>query len=219
MPSAPHLNLELLHPEEGHRDPETPLDKVAVRREPERTIRVRVRRRVGDSEVITMELAGEFMGFIATIVYTSISEPLAVKFSSEYGYLHEWWRLQKAKLWPQILLHLGAGPAEVVKYASMASDAVSDSFHALMFSVIFNLNVRILTPKSDFRTQMFARIRDFTHKITSGELEMDSLDSALSSIQGNTPVLFAGESIEKQRQKTMKWLTQALVTVMSDVNH
>lgn len=143
----------------------------------------------------------------------------AVKFSSEYGYLHEWWRLQKAKLWPQIHLHLGAGPVEFVKYASMATDAVSDSFHALMFSIIFNLNVRILMPKSDYRTQMFARIREFTHKITSGELEMDSLDSALSSIQGNTPVLFARESIEKQRQKSMKWLTQALVTVMSDVNH
>ena len=48
MPGAPHADLELVHPEAGLRVPEAPLDKVAPRREPGKTVRVGVRRRIGD---------------------------------------------------------------------------------------------------------------------------------------------------------------------------
>lgn len=132
------------------------------------------------------------------------------------NYVNKWWRLQSLKLSPKIHLHLDAGPAEFVRYASMASDALSDSYHALMFSIIFNLNVRILTPKSDFRIQMFSRIREYEKWLCSGTLIVDSIEQALVSIQTDSAVSFNDVYVEHRRRLSEEWLIGVLKKLLDN---
>lgn len=78
------------------------------------------------------------------------------------------------------------GPRQFVEAFANADWVLSDSFHALMFSVMFGCNVRILAPKSGFRAKMFARMEEFaTHM--KGKLVANSTVEALASfVRGET---------------------------------
>ena len=109
--------------------------------------------------------------------------------------------------------HLNAGPDEFLQCASKATDAVSDSFHALMFSIIFGLNVRMLVPKATFRQDMFARIKEFEKYIKSGRMIVNNLPTALESIRCSAPVVFNMGKIEELRNISEMWLQSQLQTI------
>ena len=128
------------------------------------------------------------------------------------NFLCSWFRWHKA-LWLKnrwITLHFDAAPDEFLQCVSQATDLVSDSFHALMFSIIFKINVRILRPHTAMRKIMFARIEEFANYTTLGNLIAENLENALQSIQHAPPVIFEEEKIEELRTQSLQWLEKQL---------
>ena len=119
--------------------------------------------------------------------------------------LYQWFKSSLTKN-KKITVHWDAAPDEFLQYAARATEAVSDSFHALMFSIIFKLNVRILCPKTAKRLEMFSRIEEFTQYTTSGKLIAENLEDALRSLREDEPVIFDEKKIEKRRKFSMDWL-------------
>lgn len=68
-----------------------------------------------------------------------------------------------------VRIHSSAGPLEFIRYFSQAKWVVSDSFHALMFSTIYEKNVRLIRPAMPFRIQMFSRISNFVDDYIQGQ--------------------------------------------------
>ena len=79
-----------------------------------------------------------------------------------------------------------------------------------MFSVIFDLNIRILRPQNDFRQFMFSRIEEFTECVSRGTLIANNLHDALESIHKSPVIIFDAEKIRKKREQSKNWLLEAL---------
>lgn len=108
---------------------------------------------------------------------------------------------------------LSAGPQEFLDTFAQADWVLSDSFHALMFSAIFNKQVAILRPKSDERKAMFARIEEFVEAATEGPVIEDSVESALARFERGERMSFRHEVIRQRREASWAWLKAALEKV------
>ena len=102
-----------------------------------------------------------------------------------------------------------ASPAEFLDAFKTAKYVISDSFHALMFSICFDCNVRILRPKSEFRKTMFARIEEFANH-TKGNLLVDTVHDALGSFNNGMIVEFDRSWLTAIRQDSLSWLQNAI---------
>lgn len=99
----------------------------------------------------------------------------------------------------------GVGPREFVGEFANADWVVSDSFHALMFSIAFNKNVRMLYPKTVFRRKMFARIEELTSHM-KGEVVADDISAALGSFMRGERVAIDSEWIASRRNDSLDYL-------------
>lgn len=89
-------------------------------------------------------------------------------------------RTWRRRLSSRVKIMDSAGPKEFYQAFMTARWTVSDSFHALMFSICNGCDARIIKPTLEKRQRMFARIEEFaTH--TTGPLVVDSVSSALAS--------------------------------------
>ena len=104
----------------------------------------------------------------------------------------------------------GYGPKEFVRAFASATWILTDSFHAVMFSSIFNCNARFLRPSSAMRAAMFARIEEFASKYVSGPFFASDVASALSSLEHGEMVTFDAVQIAARRSDSMKWLNEAI---------
>ena len=98
-----------------------------------------------------------------------------------------------------------AGPEEFYRAFKTASWVVSDSFHALMFSICNGCNVRMIRPSSSFRQKMFARIEEFAAH-AKGPLIVDSVRAALDSFAKGESVDFDYGWISERRAESKAWL-------------
>ena len=96
-------------------------------------------------------------------------------------------------------------PLEFLAMLSKADGVVSDSFHALMFSIVFRKNVRILRPSNFERREMFARIEEFL-RYTQVDFTADGLENAFSEILCGVQVEFAEREISSLREASKSWL-------------
>ena len=103
-----------------------------------------------------------------------------------------------------------ASPEEFYRAFKTASWVVSDSFHALMFSICNGCNVRMIRPSSDFRRNMFARIEEFAAH-AKGPLIVDSVRAALDSFANGESVDFDYGWISERRAESKAWLTGNLI--------
>lgn len=110
----------------------------------------------------------------------------------------------------RVRISLAAGPREFVRAFSRAEACVTDSFHAVMFSSIYNCNVRFLRPTHPQRKLMFTRIEGFAQTAVEGEMMADNLASALESIARGTPISFRRDVIDSWRNASWHWLEAAL---------
>lgn len=127
-------------------------------------------------------------------------------------------RPAKARRW---LRHLGrkafsrigvldwAGPQDFFDAFKGARWVVSDSFHALMFSICNGCNVRIVRPTTEYRRQMFSRIEEFADH-ADGPLVADSVDDALESLSKGELVRFDSSWLSARREESLNWLERAL---------
>ena len=102
-----------------------------------------------------------------------------------------------------------ASPAEFFDAFKTAKYVISDSFHALMFSICFDCNVRILRPKSESRKTMFARIEEFANH-ANGNLLVDTVHDALGSFNNGMIVEFDRAWLMAIRQDSLSWLQKAI---------
>jgi hypothetical protein len=76
-----------------------------------------------------------------------------------------------------IKLYSSAGPKEFLSYLASASGVISNSFHALMFSVIYQKPVRIIITEDPLRIEMSDRMYNFCERIdASGYLSKNIED-------------------------------------------
>lgn len=102
-----------------------------------------------------------------------------------------------------------AGPAEFYEAFKTAKWVVSDSFHALMFSICNGSDVRILKPSSPFRQKMFARIEEFSAH-AQGPLIVDSVSAALASFANGEKVSFDYDWLSTRRKESQSWLASSI---------
>jgi len=102
------------------------------------------------------------------------------------------------------------GPLEFVRLFSCSNACITDSFHAVMFSSIYHLNLRFIKPAAAWRMEMFSRIEEFYRIAVSGPFVAETVDTALSSIASGERVTFDDAAIETHRQFSYDWLKGAL---------
>ena len=111
------------------------------------------------------------------------------------------------RLFGRVSVFVSAGPKEFVRALADATWIVSDSFHALMFATIFEKNVRILKPRTEFRRKMFARIEEFSEH-AEGPLAAESLEEALASLQRGENVTVGRQWLERRRKVSWEFLRE-----------
>lgn len=109
----------------------------------------------------------------------------------------------------RVRLRLGAGPEEFMHSIEEADWVVSDSFHALMFSIINGCNVRMIKPQSEKRAIMFSRIKEFAGHV-KGPMISSSLEIALKSLASGEKVLYDAAWLKSRKVDSEKWLVTAL---------
>lgn len=104
----------------------------------------------------------------------------------------------------------GYGPKEFVRAFAEAEMCITDSFHAVMFSSIFNCNVRFLRPDTGMRKMMFARIEEFAKTCINGEIVSNTVASAVQSLSNDSAISFNYAAIDNMRGVSVEWLQRAL---------
>lgn len=112
--------------------------------------------------------------------------------------------------YPHIKLAFGYGPKEFVQAFDSATWTLTDSFHAVMFSNIFNKNLRFIKPDSELRKVMFARIEEFAASCINGPVFVDSVQSALDSFAKGEAISYNQEEIDRMRTASLDWLKKAI---------
>lgn len=138
---------------------------------------------------------------------------LALPFPKNVPAFKRWIALNWMRTFGRVKLELAAGPKEFTDAHASAKWVLTDSFHSVMFSSIFDKNVRVIRPSSEMRKAMFARIEEFAAECVEGEMIADSLDDALSSFAKGEAVTFTREKIEALRARSLAWLENALANL------
>lgn len=115
----------------------------------------------------------------------------------------------KRRLFSRVEIMDSSGPEEFYNAYKNATWVVSDSFHALMFSICNGCNARIIRPSSELRQKMFARISEFAEH-TQGPLVVDSVSATLDSFERGEKVTYDYEWINRRRSESLDWLSRNL---------
>lgn len=107
------------------------------------------------------------------------------------------------------------GPKEFVSAFASADACITDSFHALMFSSIFNINVRALKPNNEKRRVMFARIEEFISSSINGDAIASDVEQALASIENDERMTFDQDVIAARREESLSWFVKNLNEVLA----
>ena len=123
--------------------------------------------------------------------------------------------VRNGKFWTKwrqrgINFRLDAGPDEFVRSVAAAEAVVSNSYHALMFSLVFGRDVRIVLPTHPVRRKMNARLREFEELVERGALVCDSLGAALASFESNARTVIRTEMLASRIASSRAWLVHAL---------
>ena len=126
--------------------------------------------------------------------------------------------MKNGKFWRKwrnrgIDFRLDAGPEEFVRSIAAAEAVVSNSYHALMFSLVFGREVRIVLPTHPVRRKMNARLREFEGTLTDGPLIADTLSAALASLAAGERVTVRTDALSRRADASRVWFSNALETI------
>lgn len=114
----------------------------------------------------------------------------------------------------RVAIHADADPLDFLRALRAADNVLTDSFHAVMFSAIFDKNVRVLRPKSEVRKAMFDRIVELSDLLESPVNFMQpSVEAALESFGAEDRTRFSADKLSEMRRKSLYWLKCALTSV------
>lgn len=102
-----------------------------------------------------------------------------------------------------------ADPRTFLQTLDAAEEVVSDSFHALMFSVIFRKRCQILLDTSASRREMSVRLTDFASTYLKESPIIDSPDAYIRERRATHP-LEPTDALEIARKDSLAWLKKNL---------
>lgn len=125
----------------------------------------------------------------------------------------KWLQYWKCRVCYPLNFRYAAGPIEFVQKIASADCVFTNSFHALMFSIIFKRNVRIIKPTAAIRKGMAARMQEFAGTIIHGPLIMENLEEAFASYERGDMVHYDIEKLSARRVESEAWLSAAIQNV------
>jgi hypothetical protein len=114
----------------------------------------------------------------------------------------------------KVRLCRASDPMDFVRTFSNATWTLTDSFHAVMFSSIFECNARFIKPSSSSRAVMFARIEEFASSCVNGEFFVDDVEGALESFRNGEEISYNRAKISQFRADSLSWLKEAVGSKM-----
>lgn len=106
----------------------------------------------------------------------------------------------------------GYGPKEFVRAFASATWTLTDSFHAVMFSAVFNCNARFVRPANEMRKVMFSRIEEFVEKCVTGDFFVDDVEQALWAFAHGEKIAYDDKQIVAMRAESKRWLENAIMS-------
>lgn len=103
-----------------------------------------------------------------------------------------------------------AGPEEFVSSLASADVVVSNSYHALVFSLLFGKECRIVLPTHPARRTMNSRLEEMAEDFVDGPLIHETLVSALSSLEAGERCTVRRDRLEAHVATSREWLANAL---------
>lgn len=111
-----------------------------------------------------------------------------------------------------VRLRIDGAPSDFLSSIRSADWVLTDSFHAAMFSAIFNKNVRVLRPKSEVRIAMFDRIKELSELLDEPfDFVSHDINSALASFINGYGTCFSQKKLARLRNYSLDWLNRALI--------
>ena len=105
---------------------------------------------------------------------------------------------------------LDAGPEEFVRSIAAADAVVTNSYHALMFALVFDKEARVVLPTHPRRRQMNARLVETGSDLTTGPLIAESPGEALASLAAGERVSVRCEELSARVRFSAQWLSEKL---------
>lgn len=109
-----------------------------------------------------------------------------------------------------VKVYTSAAIKDFMREISAAEWIVTNSYHALMFSVIYKRNIRIIVPTDSVRKGMHARMEEFAGTIIEGPLMQSDIKSALRSFENGETVRYNEEALHKRIDESRIWLESQL---------
>lgn len=103
-----------------------------------------------------------------------------------------------------------AGPLQFVRDIATADCVITNSFHALMFAIIFRKNVRVVESSHPRRKKMAARMSEFANAIVEGPLLFNTLSAAVASYMRGERTLINENALQERIDNSIKWLKESL---------
>lgn len=136
------------------------------------------------------------------------NEPLRI--SRIIRRLYRCFQLQRFCKENHIEILLSASHEDFVRNISMANWVLTDSFHALMFSLVFEKDVRVLRPKNAYRKRMFSRIEDASKLFMETEIICNNVEEALGSFLHNEKSRVNQTAVNRAVNYSKEWLRSAI---------
>lgn len=108
---------------------------------------------------------------------------------------------------------LDAGPADFLRTLSSADTLITNSYHGLMFAILFDKQVRVVLPTHPVRRAMNARLTESANAFLSGPVIHETLDSALHSLATGAVVNVRRSAVVDRVCASRQWLVDALKLV------
>ncbi len=139
---------------------------------------------------------------------------LSFSLKRPHNYIFKNWALNLKLLFSRVSVCLSSGPKEFVHDIATAKGVVTDSFHATMFSAIFDKDVRVVRPQNKDSSEMFSRMDEFVQNYTTGEIFANNLDAAFESLATKSRTLvYDTAKLNTWRNASREWLKRALETL------
>lgn len=133
-----------------------------------------------------------------------------ISFGKSINGIKELIRWRKRLFKSPVKIYISAAIEDFLREISAATWIVTNSYHALMFSIIYNRNVRIIVPTDTVRQEMHERMKEFEGDIVEGPLMQPNISEALSSFERNETTRINFEELNRRRKFSRDWLEQQL---------
>ena len=164
-------------------------------------------------------LAEEFPGIMGELGRFASSRGTRVDF------FVDWFTLGRARGWREarrnaallrgwreagLDLRVDAGPEEFARAIAASDAVVSNSYHALVFALVFGKEARIVLPTHPVRRAMNSRLEELAEDFVDGPAVHPSLRSALASLSAGERCAIRGDRLGEYVARSREWLSDAL---------